>query len=45
METPNQNFEHESAPKDISEEFKNLPWHEFHAGAIGVRSDYGLLDN
>ncbi|PIU08623.1 MAG: hypothetical protein COT31_02375 [Candidatus Moranbacteria bacterium CG08_land_8_20_14_0_20_34_16] len=29
METFNQKIEHEPASKDISEEFKNMPWHEF----------------
>lgn len=30
METSNQKIEHEPAPKDISEEFLTMPWHEFH---------------
>lgn len=31
METYNSKSEHEPAPKDISEEFLNMPWHEFDA--------------
>ena len=42
METPNQNFEHEPAPKDISEEFKNLPWHEFHDFLRTLRKEPSL---
>ncbi len=30
MEKFNPKFEREPAPKDISEEFKSMPWHEFN---------------
>jgi len=29
METLDQKIEHEPTPKDISNEFINMPWHEF----------------
>jgi hypothetical protein len=42
METFNQKIEHESSPKDISEEFLNMPWHEFHDFLRTLRKEPSL---
>jgi hypothetical protein len=42
METLNSKIEHEPASKDISDEFKNLPWHEFRNFLRTLRKEPSL---
>jgi hypothetical protein len=42
MDTFNQNIEHEPVPKDISEEFLSMPWHEFDDYLRSLRKEPAL---
>lgn len=42
METFNSKIEHELAPKDVSEAFKNMPEHEFHVFLRTLRKEPSL---